>query len=144
MKNIQIFYNCAFCRAGILYCLEPDHIRRGRQGMPTHFLSQDGNTSKQFCGTIPPTGKTLCCPISQLFVLMEADMWFALPFHPGMFSLLSPRHPALPHPASFLPEMSEVRTLSFGTWEFGGIFWHYRAASVLYHAISCYTITVTV
>lgn len=68
MKNIQIFYNCAFCRAGILVCLKPDHVRRGRQVLPTHFLSQDGNTPKQFCGTIPPTDKTLCCPVSQFFL----------------------------------------------------------------------------
>lgn len=57
--------------AGILHCLEPDHIRRGRQGMPTHFLSQDGNTPKQFCGTIPPTDKTLCCPVSHLFLFWQ-------------------------------------------------------------------------
>lgn len=46
MKNIHIFYNCAFCRVGILVCLEPDHVKRGRRGMPTHFLSQDGNTQR--------------------------------------------------------------------------------------------------
>lgn len=57
--------------AGILHCLEPDHIRRGRQGKPTHFLSQDGNTPKQFCGTTPPTDKTLCCPVSHLFLFWQ-------------------------------------------------------------------------
>lgn len=68
MKNVQIFYNCAFCRAGILVCLESDHITRGRQGIPTHFLSQGGNTLKEFCTTIPPTDTTSCCPVSQLFL----------------------------------------------------------------------------
>lgn len=144
MKNIQIFYNCAFCRAGILVCLKPDHVRRGRQVLPTHFLSWDGNIPKQFCGTIPPTDKTLCCPVSQFFLFWRKLDVVCFTFPPRHVLPLVSSAPYLPHPASFLPEMSEVRTLRFGTWEFGGIFWHYRAASVLYHAISCYTITVTI
>lgn len=133
--------------AGILHCLEPDHIRRGRQGMPTHFLSQNGNTPKQFCGIQPHLQIKHCAAQSHTYFCFDRS-WHVVcfTFPPRHVLLLSLQHPTLPHPASFLPEMSEVRTLSFGTWEFGGIFWHYRAASVLYHAIhiSCYTITVTI
>lgn len=141
MKNVQIFYNCAFCRAGILVCLESDHVRRGRQGY-THIFFP-GVATPQSSSVVRPHLQIKHCA-AQSHSYFCFDTWFALPFHPGMFSFWSPWHPTLPRPASFLPEMSEVRTLSFGTWEFGGIFWHYRAAFVPYHAISCYTITVTV
>lgn len=105
MKNIQIFYNCAFCRAGILVCLEPDHVRRGRKGIPTHFLSQGGNTPKQFCGTIPPTDKILCCPVSQL-------LCFDRSWHVVCFTF-PPRH-ALP----FVSSASYPSPLSlFSSWD---------------------------
>lgn len=115
MKNVQIFYNCAFCRVGVLVWVDSDHARRDGQGTPTHLPSQGGNTPKQFYCVIPSTAKTLCCPVSHCYsVLTKADICFAFHFHPGTFSLSAPRHPSFPYPVSFLPE--NVRSTYIKLW----------------------------
>lgn len=84
-ENAQIFYNCAFCRVGVLVWVDSDHARRDGQGTPTHLPSQGGNTPKQFYCIIPSTAPTFCCPVSHCYFCFDKS------WHLFCFSFL-PRH----------------------------------------------------
>lgn len=135
----------AFCKVGIPVWVQSDHVRRDGQGTRTHFPSV---ATPQSSPVVSPQLQV----ITVLLTVSHCDFYFDKRWHLFCFSfplrhflpLLAPRHSLFPHPDSFLPEMSDVYAISFGTWEFGGIFWHYRAAFVSYHVISCYTTTATI
>lgn len=135
----------AFCKVGILVWVQSDNVRGDGQGTRTHFPSV----------ATPQSSSVVSSQLQVITVLLRvshSDFYFDKHWHLFCFSfplghflpLLASRHSLFPHPDSLLPEMSDVYAISFGTWEFGGIFWYYRAAFLSYLVISCYTTTATI
>lgn len=114
MKNVQIFYNCDFCRVGVPVWVESDHVRRDGQGTPTHFPSRAGNAPERFYCITPSTAKTLCCPVSRCYFCFDKSWRFCFSFPARRVLPFSCQAPCLSPPS--LSSSWDVRSTYLKLW----------------------------